>query len=516
MSGTRPVVLRMALTVIGGGVGISLVLIAVGTGQPSTPVVWAVSPDQTLTHTTYIPLVMGDYVPPSGRLCRFGVGAESDIALYDVNGLRIGWYVDWTATLSPARPGGITYMPMIRLRQGSSDSYTYSPDGSVLSATVANNPGAIWLIGNEPDRRRWQDSLEPHLYARAYHELYYLLKNLDPTAQVAAGGIVQPTPLRLQYLDMVLDSYREQFGEPMPVDVWNIHAFILRERSCDCHPEDCWGAEIPPGIDECDGMLYDIQDNDNLEIFKEHIVRFRQWMAERGYQDRPLVITEFGVQMWPDYGFPPDRVNAFMNATFDYLMTVTSTLGYPADDYRLVQRWAWYSLADDHFNGWLFDPVTQDRTVFGDNFAAYTSQVAPEVNLRPIRIWSNPLLPLSAGEPVTIVLYAQVVNNGHTPIETPVRVRFYEGDPSNGGTPIGPEQTIPYLDGCASAARAQITWRNVSPGLHRIFVVVDPLDELPETNEDDNVLSTSVLVASRRIWLPVVLRFAEQRSLYRR
>ena len=98
---------------------------------------------------------------------------------------------------------------------------------------------------------------------------------------------MQPTPLRLQYLDMVLDSYRARYGQPMPVDVWNIHAFILNERSCTYFPEDCWGADVPPGIDVPEGMRYGIQDNDNLVIFKQFIVDFRQWMADRGYQGTP-------------------------------------------------------------------------------------------------------------------------------------------------------------------------------------------------------------------------------------
>lgn len=460
-----------------------------------------------ITHTLYLPLVMNGYVPPSARLCRFGVGAGSDIATYPVNSLRLGWYIDWTVTPNPSRPGGIAYMPTVRLRQTGPNSYSYSPGLDVLSATVRALPGAIWLIGNEPDRRYWQDSLEPHVYAQAYHDLYYLIKGWDPTAQIAAGGIVQPTPLRLQYLDMVLESYRKRYGEPMPVDVWNIHAFILRERSCDCYPEDCWGAEIPPGIEACEGMLYEIQDNDNLEIFKQNIERFRRWMAERGYQDRPLIITEFGVQMWPDYGFPPERVNAYMNGTFDYLMTVTSTLGYLADEYRLVQRWAWYSLSDDHFNGWLFDPNTKARTVFGDNFAAYTAQVSPTVNLKPVRVWTEPSLPFSNGEPVTVTLLAYVVNNGNIATSGPTTVRFYEGNPDQGGTLIG-EQSIPPLDGCASGVTASVIWANVLPGAHTVYLVVDPANSIPESDESDNILNSKFMIPTSRIWLPIIFQIA--------
>jgi len=488
--------------------GLWLSIIMVVQGGPLQHTIALANPaasEAGITYTLYLPLVMNDYVPPSGRLCRFGVGVNDDIAAYPVNSLRLGWYVDWTVTPNPSRPGGITYMPTVRLRQTGPDSYSYYPGPDVLSATVRALPGATWLIGNEPDRRYWQDSLEPHVYAQAYHDLYYLIKGWDPTAQIAAGGIVQPTPLRLQYLDMVLESYRERYGEPMPVDVWNIHAFILRERSCDCYPEDCWGAEIPPGIEACEGMLYGIQDNDNLEIFKQNIERFRQWMAERGYQDRPLIITEFGVQMWPDYGFPPERVNAYMNATFDYLMTATSTLGYPADEYRLVQRWAWYSLSDNNFNGWLFDPNTKARTVFGDNFAAYTAQVSPTVNLKLARIWTDPAAPFSQGEAITITLLAYVVNNGNIATSGSATVRFYEGNPNQGGTLIG-EQSIPSLDGCASGVLVTVAWRNVPPGSHTVYAVVDHDGMIPESDESDNMLKSIIMVATQRVFVPAIFK----------
>jgi len=461
---------------------------------------------KTFTETLYLPLIMNNYAPPSARLCRFGVGAGSDIASYPVNSLRIGWYIDWGATVHPARPGGIAYVPMIRLKQTGVDSYSYTPNGDVLSATIVANPGALWLIGNEPDRRRWQDDLEPHVYARAYHDLYYLIKNVDPTAQIVAGGIVQPTPLRLQYLDMVLNNYEAQYGEPMPVEIWNIHAFILRERSCDAFPEDCWGAEIPPGITATVGMSYEIQDNNNLDIFKQNIQRFRQWMAVKGYQNRPLIITEFGVQMPPDYGFPSEQVNAFMDATFDYLLTMTNTLGYPADGYHLVQRWAWYSLTDNNFNGWLFDPTSKTRTVFGDNFAGHTASLSAMVNLAPVRLWTDPTSPISSSGPVTLTLYAQVANNGSIGTSASTLVRFYDGDPNQGGRQIGTDQTMPAVEGCASTAIVAVTWDNVPTGTHQVYVVVDPFDSVAESNKSDNVSSVPVVVTQPRSLLAVVRR----------
>ena len=58
----------------------------------------------------YLPLVFHDDPMRTQRLCRFGIGAPSDITRYPVNQLRIGWYTDWGAT--PAtRPTGRHRVP---------------------------------------------------------------------------------------------------------------------------------------------------------------------------------------------------------------------------------------------------------------------------------------------------------------------------------------------------------------------------------------------------------------------
>ncbi len=127
-------------------------------------------------------------------------------------------------------------------------------------------------------------------------------------------------------------------------------------------------------------MLYEIQDNDNIEIFKGQIRAFRKWMKARGQQNKPLIISEYGVLMPVLYGFDHNRVKAFMYASFDYMLTATDAgLGYPQDGNRLVQRWAWYSLNDqpwdiatgEGFNGNLFDPETGEITPLGKDYGAY-------------------------------------------------------------------------------------------------------------------------------------------------
>jgi len=295
---------------------------------------------------------------------RWGVGlAAEPISRYNVEPLRLGWYLDWTARPDPPRPHNVEYAQMARLRGG-----ILRPDAETIASIAEATPGSLWLIGNEPDVK-WQDNVEPAVYAQLYHEAYFAIKGADATAQVAIGGVTQPTPLRLRYLNLVLAAYQEQFSAEMPVDVWNVHNFILREE------RGSWGVDIPPGLPDEHGRLYEIDHGDDLEIFRQQIVDFRQWMAEHGYQNKPLVVSEYGILMPEEYGFPPERVVAFLTGTFDFFLTASDpALGYPADDYRLVQRWCWYSLdatENSYPTGRLFDPQTGAMTAVGKGWEMY-------------------------------------------------------------------------------------------------------------------------------------------------
>jgi hypothetical protein len=284
---------------------------------------------------------------------------------YDVGRLGAGWYVDWRVDPDPPRPNGVEFAQMIRVPGGS-----YVPDMDTIRSAADANPGSLWIIGNEPDVI-WQDNATPAEYAQVYHDLYTFLKGRDPSCQVAIGAISQPTPLRLRYLDMILEAYEGLYGQKMPVDVWNIHAFILREE------KDSWGVDIPPGISDTKGILYEIEDHGDLEIFKQHIVDFRRWMKKQGERDKPLIISEYGILMPEDYGFPYEMVRDFMYESFDYFsMAIDDDLGYPADGNRLVQRWAWYSLSDTRYpTGNLFDPESKEITPLGIDYRNYVEGV---------------------------------------------------------------------------------------------------------------------------------------------
>lgn len=444
----------------------------------------------------YLPIV-NNGVPPQ---CRFGVNVIQDPANITIEKLRLGWYLNYNVNGSSILANSAAYVPVIRLSQTgpNAEDFSYSPSGTALMDAIAANPGAEWLIGNEPDRIDFQDDMEPHVYAAAYAEIYNVIKTADPAARIFAGTIVQPTPLRLQYLDMVLASYKQQNGGAnMPVDGWSIHNFILNEVSCDYDPGNCWGADIPPGITANFGEILDIEDNDNIELFKQRIVNFRQWMADNGYSDRPLTVSEYGILM-PDWlGFDDNRVNTFMNATFDYMLTATDpVLGDPNDDYRLVQTWSWFSTGavNDEYNGYLFEGnagvYPWDLSAMGQNYADYTQQLAPEIDLYTSSFTSDPMT-LTA--PASITLTARVANSGTNVFAKPFVVRFYVGDPQNGGVQIGVDQPV-SLAGCGNNDMVSVSWTNVPAGTYQLYVVVDDDSQVNESNELNNTATLQITV----------------------
>ncbi|MBX3013396.1 MAG: hypothetical protein KF832_17885 [Caldilineaceae bacterium] len=324
-------------------------------------------------------------LPYPSPKARFGYNVAREkgrhIEQYDVASLGGHWYLDYTTQVTPAQPAGMTYAQMIRPTIWKSASFT-----KTIEATLEANPGTLWILGNEPDRDQ-QDGLLPSDYAIFYHDVYAFLKARDANARIAVAGIVQSTPLRRRYLDMVLTEYQNRYGVAMPVDVWTLHAFILPENYI-------WGASIPPGLEAyaSEGMQYTVDDHDDTGIFQNNIIAFRQWMAARGYRDKPLLITEYGILLSPLHGFPHEKVRTFMLASFDFFLTATdANTGYPADGNRLVQAWSWFSLnyppydpvTGEGQNGNLMEPDTAAMLPLGEAYGAYVATLgsSPKVTL---------------------------------------------------------------------------------------------------------------------------------------
>ena len=360
-------------------------------------------PAPSADHSLALPLITRNMRLYSVR-DRFGVGLLgsfpgvsnfpgrlSDYA--DIGTLGFGWYSDWSASVTPERPDGVEYVQLISTRN-------WPPNWSSVDRAIRANRGATWIIGNEPDVAS-QDNRTPAEYAAIYHQAYTHIKALDPTAQVAIGGVVMPSPLRLRWLEEALAAYQAAYGVKMPVDVWNIHVQILPEYlggepglpvGLDDYlsiAEQQKLAETFPDPDDPGNQFYFAYNCDSA-IFRRMIIKMREWLAARGERNKPLIISEYGVLFPSTYianhvdeglqqGTGDQMVVDFMEQTFRFMLTATDpATGYPADGNRLVQRWLWFSLncplprfvgnKVEGFNGSLYRYETQEMTIFGEAY----------------------------------------------------------------------------------------------------------------------------------------------------
>lgn len=404
--------------------------------HPATPM--------TGPFTTFLPLITREAYPTAWRI-GYGTSQLNLRAYQQVTDLQAGWFVNWGAYAGALYPGGLEYMPMVRVHQEvscgesvtadrercpytSPPAYIVYPSFETIASFAKLQPGMTWLIGNEMDRVDWtggqQDEMRPELYARAYKEISDVIRAADPVAKIAIGGVIQATPLRLQYLDTVWNTYRQLYGKDMQVDVWNIHNFIAPEY-CQRIPYNnsgewfCYGMAVPPGDnyrDEVDGVKDNIMrgaytnGNENwrhtdMGTFGQQIRAIRQWMKDHGQMNKPLIITEYGV-LYPSLcvgsdGLPlppgaernacihgygsnwtdlenPYVVADFMIKTFDYFLNTKDCNLSAIDGCRLVQRWAWFSIEDVGWSmnphGALFNRQTKQMTMIGERFRDWVKQ----------------------------------------------------------------------------------------------------------------------------------------------
>lgn len=329
---------------------------------------------------------------------RFGITAPLGFAGYDLESINVRAALDWNKDSTFPLPPEIEYIHVLRVRNDLYDGVLAS-----LPILIPANPGEVWIIGNEPDTTyEVQDNVYAEVYAARYYEIATIIRALDPSAKLVFGNIVQPTPIRLHYLDFALNELDALSGSRESslalIDIWSIHAFILNESGG-------WGTGVPLGYEELQPdspdywgeplVITDLSETYSIDMFMDFVVDFRDWMNSKGEQNKPLWITEYGSLLPPrdppDYippGWPTtqDTIN-YMTDTFDFLLSETdSSTGFPADNDHLVQRWFWYSLNDhlDSFGGSLFNPDNKEITLVGEAFRDYTDRLIPRIVFLPI------------------------------------------------------------------------------------------------------------------------------------
>ncbi len=491
--------------------------------------------------------------------CRYGAEAGPDeLSWLDV--LGAGWYLDFRVQDSDPTAAA-EHFPMIAVLQDKDanhkrlDTYTVSPaldnNPGSLGWWIERRPGAIWIVGNEPDRGpdpggnpgdRVQDDTMPEIYAQAYHEVYQFIKARDPQALVANAGLVEVTPGRLQYLDIVWDTYLELYGRTMPVDVWNMHLYVLPELQPNGQPNGianvALGTDPALGKRESGGQssqcpldaVYCFAEHDDLGLFAEQVEDMRAWMGDHGQRNKPLILSEYSIlypyifdpdtQTWfltdeEGNNFNPQRVTDFMEATFSYLESaVDGQLGYPADGNRLVQQWLWYGI-EVSGPGDSSNLVHQGAlSQMGQAYKEWVAAQSLYTNLLPDPPADSVAAPAAGQTTVTATLTAAVRNNGTLRAGVPFSVTFYADEALSQviDTAVVPAAgaDFPGLTGCATRhVSVQVSWPDLGPGWHDYWIEVDSGDDIgegPPGGELDNVTQGRVLVPFAQAFLPTIQR----------
>ena len=186
----------------------------------------------------------------------------------------------------------------------------------VVARVAHQFPGQWWTFGNEPNDPN-QDNITPEAYVKPYHDLYFALKQTDPSAHLVPTGVANAD---WRWLDTWREKYRATYGRYPPVDGWRFHNYLL---------------------DTCEGAL-------NVDEFERRALVFRDWVNRIGDNVRPIFLTEYGVL----YGngccgcplIPQHALIKYMQATTRWLR-----------ESRVVNAWAWFAVdSENRFNGDLF------------------------------------------------------------------------------------------------------------------------------------------------------------------
>ncbi len=517
--------------------------------------------------------------------CRYGVGYLPDLptSLSWIPTLDAGWFINFSASTYGQDVRSASFAPVIRLRQVQlpggirTDNYTVTPpltysyrdeNGTLrdgLGTLISQNRGHYWLVGNEVDvNNPVQDNTMPQVYARAYHEVYNYIKKADPTAKVAIAGLSMMTPGRLNYLSIVWDTYQSLYGEPMPVDIWNMHLYVLEERN-PAEPNNEYGdGKIALGTDpalakwssqgfadRCPAAgdasadprpdVHCRSEHDSVRIFRDQVTAMRQWMKDHGQQNKPLIISEFGL-LYPyireangqyflrdEHGrpFDPTRVTNYLRSTITFLETAKDpNLGYPADGNRLVQQWLWYSLATGpETSGGSSNLIKWDTfqsAAPGDPAQLTLMGQAFQQLANSSENWTN-LVGGAARNVVTVtnrqtnkgaaLLTATFRNSGTLSAIQPIKVTFYSNQALTQeiGSVVYDPNIRGAVAGCSWGGRngeqASVMWSNLAPGTYQYWAKIDTLNAVGETIETDNVTTAGqVTVRPYGTFVPLTSR----------
>jgi hypothetical protein len=387
---------------------------------------------------------------------------------YDLSILGVEGYLNWNhGQKSSAVPGNIQYYRVVNVSDAA-----YAGNLQELPNLVSSYPGTVWIIGNEPDS---QVTYQDHISAESYADRYFAMAQViraDPTAKIAFGTVIQPTPVRFYYLDKVITRLTTLAGSRANalalIDIYSIHSFLLNEDPTS------WGAGVPVGYSGSwpAYQVIGMPQTFDINLFKSRVTAFRQWMKDLGQQSKPLWITEYGSLLPVSFGVSELTSATFMDQTFDFMLgTKDPALGLSTDSNRLVQKWLWYSLNDyvDHFGGSLYNPLTRQMTLVGQHFINYNPSLSAVPATNPDVYIDASNSTIEQGPLGAYKVSFKVGNNVSSDRLTPVRVDLYLA----GSLMTSVETNLPR---CSGKIPVSLSGYGLRPGTSNTFTArVSPI-----------------------------------------
>ncbi len=239
-----------------------------------------------------------------------------------------------------------------------------------LAARAQTNPGAAWLIGNEPNVPG-QDDMQPAAYADFLSQVAGVIKGADPTALLVGPNVLNWEDTCTScpgftkgrdWAEAFVSAYRAKYGS-LPLDVWGMHAYSLD-----------WN-HLPLA---------------NATADKAQLAAAGAWL--KSTLPLPLWLTEFGV-IWGfdgiDWGeqngtaiarpagpYRDDLVGAYLDDMLSWLRSSGANSG--------VDRWFLYATspppepyATQTAGITLLEPGTIRLTPFGESYRARATGLGP-------------------------------------------------------------------------------------------------------------------------------------------
>ena len=241
--------------------------------------------------------VQSEHSPAQAASSNFGLiftaGSSASIS-NTLSKLGITWWYDFGD--NGAKPAGFNKVLLVRT---SADNETCSADTpppaarllpiTTLQSMAAANPGAYWIIGNEPNVPG-QDDVGPWCYVPIYNYYATNIKAIDPSARLVAPNVLnwQTTCIcpggfesGLSWVETFLSKYQDIYHASPPVDVWGIHTYLIAWP-----PADQFGQ--PPPQENLPMVQW--------QFATAELAAFRAFLnATPGQSGKPIWITEFGV-----------------------------------------------------------------------------------------------------------------------------------------------------------------------------------------------------------------------------